>query len=85
MLIGYMRVSTIDQNVDLQRDALQAVGCERVYEDSCSGATVNPKFQGVSKAISTVGSDLCRFRFPVSGYILINRSASACSASASVT
>ncbi len=37
MLIGYMRVSTADQSLDLQRDALRRVGCERTYEDVCSG------------------------------------------------
>ena len=38
MLIGYARVSTDDQNLDLQRDALHLVGCEKIYEDRISGA-----------------------------------------------
>ena len=38
MLIGYMRVSTADQNLDLQRDALTSGGCEKIFEDVGSGA-----------------------------------------------
>ena len=38
MLIGYARVSTDDQNLDLQRDALRLIGCEKIYEDRISGA-----------------------------------------------
>ncbi len=41
MLIGYARVSTDDQTLDLQGDALHGAGCERLFTDTISGATAD--------------------------------------------
>ena len=49
MRIGYARVSTADQNPDLQEDALQKAGCEKIFRDIASGAVDSRK--GLSEAI----------------------------------
>lgn len=41
MKIGYARVSTKDQNLDLQIEALEKAGCEKIYQEKISGATKN--------------------------------------------
>jgi DNA invertase Pin-like site-specific DNA recombinase len=50
MLIGYARVSTDDQNLDLQRDALKQAGCEQLYEDRVSGTKA--RRPGLEQALS---------------------------------
>jgi DNA invertase Pin-like site-specific DNA recombinase len=50
MLVGYARVSTTEQHLDLQRDALTHAGCGRVFTDTASGAKMERP--GLAKALS---------------------------------
>ena len=49
MLIGYARVSTGDQNLDLQKNALIRAECELVFEDTASGK--NARRPGLKRAL----------------------------------
>ena len=49
MLIGYARVSTQDQNLDLQTEALTKVGCKKIYNDKISGSRAERP--GLAKAL----------------------------------
>jgi len=51
--IGYARVSTDDQNLDLQRDALKQAGCSAIYEETASGksATARAELAQCLKAV----------------------------------
>src|SRR3954467_1736167 len=50
MLIGYARVSTLDQTLALQQDALTAAGCAELYTDTVSGSVTDRP--GLSLALS---------------------------------
>jgi DNA invertase Pin-like site-specific DNA recombinase len=50
MLIGYARVSTLDQTLALQQDALTAAGCEQLYTDTMSGSVTERP--GLTQALS---------------------------------
>ncbi len=52
--IGYARVSTDDQHLDLQRDALKQAGCSVIYEEAASGkSSVRPELDQCRKALRT--------------------------------
>lgn len=40
MLIGYARVSTDDQNLNLRHDALKNIGCEKIFDDQITGSKI---------------------------------------------
>ena len=52
MIIGYARVSTFEQTLDLQQDALAAAGCERFFTDTISGGKSDRP--GLTEAIDYV-------------------------------
>src|SRR5713226_7774543 len=52
MLIGYARVSTHEQNLDLQLDALKAVGCSKIFTDKIS--TLKEERKGLQEALEYV-------------------------------
>jgi DNA invertase Pin-like site-specific DNA recombinase len=52
MLIGYARVSTHEQTLNLQRDALEKAGCNKLFTDTASGAKAERK--GLDEALAYV-------------------------------
>lgn len=52
MLVGYARVSTLEQDIALQVDALKKAGCDNIFDDTASGATTERP--GLTEALSYV-------------------------------
>jgi DNA invertase Pin-like site-specific DNA recombinase len=52
-LVGYARVSTSDQNTDLQINALRDAGCAAIYEDKITGTTSTR--DGLDLALASIG------------------------------
>src|SRR3982750_4935150 len=52
MLVGYARVSTSDQTLHLQHDALTSAGCTKIFTDTASGAQAERK--GLTEALAYV-------------------------------
>lgn len=50
MRIGYARVSTHEQNLDLQKDALEKAGCKKIFVDKVGGVAANRP--GIDEALS---------------------------------
>lgn len=62
MKIGYARVSTDDQKMDLQRDALAAAGCEKIFTDTASGAKAERPGLADALAFARKGDSLVVWR-----------------------
>lgn len=62
MLIGYARVSTEDQHLDLQHDALKKAGCEKTFEDKKSGAKADRPGLAAALEYARAGDQLVVWR-----------------------
>lgn len=51
MKIGYIRISTSEQNLDFQKDELTKIGCDKIFEDKISGSLSKAERPGLKAAI----------------------------------
>lgn len=58
MLVGYARVSTQDQKLDMQIDALKKAGCEKIFSEKLTGTRSDrPEYQALKAFVRTNGED----------------------------
>jgi DNA invertase Pin-like site-specific DNA recombinase len=62
MIVGYARVSTSDQHLHLQHDALTKAGCEKIYQDQLSGASTERPGWNQARAALREGDTLVVWR-----------------------
>lgn len=73
MKIGYARVSTLEQNLDLQVDALKAAGCEKIITDRITGSvSVRPGLKKLKEELLRKGDTLIVWRLDRLGRSLKN-------------
>lgn len=58
MQVGYARVSTKAQNLDLQREAIAQAGCDKIYEDKASGTKASRKGLDLALEVLREGDSL---------------------------
>lgn len=60
MKIGYARVSTKEQHLDMQLEALKAAGCEKIFSEKMTGRQTKPPGAGCLPELSPGRRHTCR-------------------------